>query len=80
MRVRARFCAVDDVCPTFAPLWQGYGLAHGSKRRHRPSTLALRAMMTILILFHTARYRHCKALYPEHVCRQRSAELPTLVS
>ena len=80
MSVRERFCAVDDVCHTFAPLWQRYCLAHSSKRRHRPSTLALRAIMTMLILLHTLRYRHCKALYPEHVCRQRSAALPTLVS
>ena len=80
MRVRERFCAVDDVCQPFAPVWHTYCRSHGTKRRNRSHTLALSEMRTILLLFHTAHSRHFKAFYTEHVCVQLSTEFPPLVS
>lgn len=79
MRVLELFCAVDDVCQAFEPVWHTHCLTDGVKQRHRTRTMALRAMMTILILFHQSQYRTFKAFYTEDVCEHLWSEFPTLV-
>ena len=80
MRVLDLFCAVDDVCQQFAPVWHTYRLSNGTKRRNRSPALALREMMTILIRFQTAHDRHFQAFSTEHVCVHLSTAFPNLVS
>lgn len=80
MSVLELFCAVDDFCQTFEPLWHTQCLATGSKQRNRARELALSESMTILILFHQSNYRTFKAFSTEHVCVDLCGEFPGLVS
>ncbi len=80
MNVLERFCAVDDFCLQFEPVWHKHCLTSGTTQRQRKRDLALSEIMTILILFHTAHYRTFKAFYTEYVCVHLSSEFPTLVS
>jgi hypothetical protein len=80
MSVLELFCAVDDFCRSFEPIWHNHCLTSGSKRRNRARVLALSEIMTILILFHQSHYRTFKAFYTEHVCVDLCGEFPHLVS
>jgi len=74
------FCAVDDFCQTFEPLWQKQLLSHGLQTRARARQLCLSEVMTIVIAFHQQRYRTFKHYYIEHVCGYWRAAFPRLVS
>jgi len=80
MSVLELFCAVDDFCRSFEPIWHTHCLANGAKQRIRARTLALSEIMTILILFHHSHYRTFKAFYTEHMCINLRHEFPTLLS
>jgi hypothetical protein len=72
------FCDIDDFCLLFEPLWERQLLE--TRRRHRPSTLCLSEVMTIITLFHASSYRNFKAYYTEHVMKQYAGAFPRLVS
>ena len=55
-------------------------LASGAVRRHKPGSLSLSELMTILVLFHASGYRDFKTFYTRHVAEQMSEEFPRLVS
>ena len=74
------FCAVDDFCRQWEPVWQQQQLASGLRQRQRTRQLCLSEIMTILIAFHSSGYRNFKTYYQEHVCRSWHAEFPGLVS
>jgi transposase len=74
------FCAVDDFCNIFEPLWHKQRLADGLKRRKRESQLCLSEMMTIQIAFHQSNYRNFKAFYLDKVSGEWEAAFPKLVS
>ncbi|MEC4746877.1 IS982 family transposase, partial [Methylomicrobium sp. Wu6] len=57
------FCLLDDFCRVFDLVWKRHLLASGAKRRHRPSTLSLSELMTLVILFHQLRFRQFKSFY-----------------
>lgn len=80
MSVLELFCAVDDFCQTFEPIWQQQCITSGIKQRHRARQLTTSEIMTILILFHQSHYRTFKAFYTEHVAVELRADFPTLVS
>ena len=80
MSVRELFCAVDDFCQQFESAWHQYCVTHGMKHRNRARPLALREIMTILIVFHQSHYRTCKAFYTKHVCVHLCREFPSRVS
>jgi hypothetical protein len=46
------FCDIDDFCSRFEPVWHQHLSAPAGKKRHRPSSLALSEVMTILVLCH----------------------------
>jgi hypothetical protein len=46
------FCDIDDFCSRFEPVWRQHLSAPAGKKRHRPSSLALSEVMTILVLCH----------------------------
>lgn len=58
----------DDFCQTFEPALQQHCLTSDTKQRHRTRALALREIMTILILFHQSHDRTFNAFYTEYVC------------
>jgi hypothetical protein len=74
------FCAVDDFCQIFEPLWHQQLLSDGRKRRQRSSQLNLSEMMTIQIASHQSHYRHFKAFYCDHVCQYWNEAFPNLLS
>jgi hypothetical protein len=74
------FCAVDDFCRTFEPLWQRKLLRLAPKQRHRCSSLALSEVMTIIIEFHLSGYRTFKDYYTKQVIKHQSHYFPRLVS
>lgn len=74
------FCHVDDFCQVFEPLWQRQLIGSGIKRRHRPRSLSLSEIMTILISFHRSYYRNFKHYYLDQVCEYWKDAFPDLVS
>lgn len=63
MSVLELFCAVDDFCRAFEPVWQREQLSSGAVRRRRARRLSTSEVMTIVILFHQAGYRNFKTFY-----------------
>lgn len=78
MDILPLFCDIDDFCLLFEPLW-GRRLLE-TRQRHRPSTLCLSEVMTIIVLFHASSYRNFKAYYTEQVLKQYAWAFPRLVS
>lgn len=74
------FCAVDDFCQIFEPLWHQQLLGDGRKHRQRQRQLCLSEIMTITIAFHQSDYRNFKAYYLEKVSLQWHQAFPKLVS
>lgn len=77
--VTALFCNVDDFCQSFVPHWNQTLLADGARKRLRPCSLSLSEIMTIVILFHSSRFRDFKHFYLSLLLLNRS-EFPGLVS
>jgi len=72
------FCSIDDFCLDFVPNYQNFLL--GSKKRNRPSKMALSEVMTIQVLFHLSGYRQFKTFYKGYVTHHLSSFFPNLVS
>lgn len=75
----ALFCNVDDFCQTFEPQLQQARLKNREIRRLRTGSLTLSEVMTIVILFHSSRFRDFKHFYLNLLTFHRSA-FPGLVS
>jgi Transposase DDE domain len=80
MNILPIFCDIDDFCLLFEPAWHHRLLADGAKHRHKPSTLALSEVMTILVLFHSSGYRDLKTFYMQYVQKHLARAFPRLVS
>ena len=75
------FCILDEFCKYLAPELKKHALdSRGKRRRNRPCLMSDSEVMTILVLFHTMRYRDLKAFYLGHVCRHMRNEFPKLLS
>jgi hypothetical protein len=60
------FCQFDDFCQAFYPHWHARLLrqeAQPAKKRGPQAGLADSEIMTILVLYHSSRFRHFKAFY-----------------
>jgi hypothetical protein len=73
------FCAVDDFCQFFQPLFEQRLLTSGARRRQRRPRLSLSEQMTIVIAFHASNYRDFKHYYLMLLHLHR-ADFPGLVS
>jgi hypothetical protein len=80
MDILTLFCSIDDFCRFFEPMWRKHLIKSQCARRHRPSSLALSEVMTIIVLFHQSGYRNFKTFYTEHVCKHLASDFPHLVS
>lgn len=74
------FCAVDDFCQVFVPVWRNQLLSVGEIQRQRERSLSISEIMTILIHFHQSHYRDFKAYYTNYVLERLQREFPGLVS
>jgi hypothetical protein len=74
------FCEIDDFCLVFEPVFKRKMLVDKPRLRNRPSMLSLSEVMTIIVLFHVAGYRHFKQFYLEKVCQELTEEFPNLPS
>jgi hypothetical protein len=80
MSVLELFCAVDDFCQAFEPVFRQHLLATNERRRQRASGLCLSEVMTIVIHFHQSHYRDFKSYYQQYVLVYLRQEFPGLVS
>ena len=74
------FCSVDDFCESFESQWKQQLLGSGLQLRHRPRSLSLSEIMTILIAFHQSCYRNFKTYYQAKVQTEWADAFPGLVS
>ncbi len=80
MNLTERYCHVDDFWQGYAPGYRQQQLSSGMRQRQRAGQLHESEIMTIMIHFHQAHYRHFKAYYNEHVPVHLQREFPQLVS
>ena len=73
------FCDVDDVYQQLARQ-QANGLPARTGQAVRQAGLCTSEIMTILIHFHQAHYRHFKAYYEQHVLKHLRREFPGAMS
>lgn len=73
------FCDVDDFCQAVQHETRKHLPATRGQRRRQPR-LSESEIMTLVIHFHQAGYRHFKDYYIEHVQKYLTAEFPHLVS
>lgn len=74
------FCAIDDFCKLFEPIWHQRLLAAAPKQRERPPQLCLSEVLTIIVGFHLSGYRTFKDYYTRQVRRHQLDDFPKLVS
>src|SRR5918912_765492 len=80
MNILPIFCEIEDFCLIFEPLWHRHLLQTGVARRHKPNSLALSEVMTILVLFHSSGYRDLKTFYTQYVQKHLMWAFPRLTS
>ena len=75
------FCILDEFCKFFAPELKKHTIqVPGKRHRNRPSRMSDSEIMTILILFHTRRFRDLKSFYLGYVCQHMRKDFPNPVS
>ena len=75
------FCILDEFCKYFEPELRRHTLEPPGKRhRDRPCRMSDSEIMTILVIFHTRRFRDLKSFYLNYVCKHMRAEFPHTVS
>ncbi len=73
------FCDVDDFCKMITNWPESRLLGRTNKPGPKPK-LCASEVMTIIIYFHTSRYRDFKTYYTQYVMRHLRSEFPNLVS
>ena len=75
------FCILDECCKYFTPELKKHLVdTSGKRHRNRPCRLSDSEVMTILVLFHTKRFRDLKSFYLGYVCQHMKKEFPHTVS
>ena len=74
------FCLIDDFCQEFEPAFERTQLEIGTRQRRRTGSLSLSELMTLVVLFHQARYRQFKLFYLTYARRFLHDAFPTLPS
>ena len=71
------FCIFDDFCKYFTPELKKHTLqVPGKRHRNRASRMSDSEIMTILVLFHTHRFRDLKSFYLGYICQHMRGEFP----
>jgi hypothetical protein len=79
MSILDLFCSVDDFWQRYEPVWRRTLLQAG-RQRLRLGQMHPSAIVTLLIWFHCAHDRTCKAFSTEHGGRHLCGEFPHLLS
>lgn len=75
------FCIFDDFCKYFTPELKKHTLqVPGKRHRNRASRMSDSEIMTILVLFHTHRFRDLKSFYLGYICQHMRGEFPHRIS
>ena len=71
------FCILDEFCKLFASELKKQTIqAPGKRHRNRSSRMSDSEIMTILVLFHTHRFRDLKSFYLGYVCQHMRKDFP----
>ncbi len=75
------FCVFDEFCLFFELELKKRAVSMSSKRyRNRPGRMSDSEIMTILILFHTSRFRDLKSFYLGYICQHMRRDFPAVIS
>ena len=75
------FCIFDDFCKYFTPELKKHTLqVPGKRHRNRASRMSDTEIMTILVLFHTHRFRDLKSFYLGYICQHMRGDFPHRIS
>ena len=75
------FCIFDDFCKYFTPELKKHTLqVLGKRHRNRASRMSDSEIMTILVLFHTHRFRDLKSFYLGYICQHMRGDFPHRLS
>lgn len=74
------FCRIDDFWKNFEPIGSSHLICSGQSIPKKPSSLWMSEVITILILFHSLRYRDFKTFDVCHLAIYLKKEFPCLVS
>ena len=75
------FCIFDDFCKYFTPELKKHTLQiPGKRHRNRASRMSDSEIMTILVLFHTHRFRDLKSFYLGYICQHMRGDFPHRLS
>ena len=75
------FCFLDEFCKYFEPELKKRAIsASGKLHRNRPGRMSDSEIMTILVLFHTSRFRDLKSFYLGYICQHMRKEFPHVIS
>ena len=75
------FCIFDDFCKYFTPELKKHTLqVPGQRHRNRASRMSDSEIMTILVLFHTHRFRDLKSFYLGYICQHMRGDFPHRIS
>mgnify|MGYP000989185173 CR=1 FL=1 len=75
------FCIFDDFCKYFTPELKKHTLqVPGKRHRNRASRMSDSEIMTILVLFHTHRFRDLKSFYLGYICQHMRGDFPHRIS
>ena len=75
------FCILDEFCRFFDPELKKRAVSVSGKRhRNRPCRMSDSEIMTILVLFHTSRFRDLKSFYLGYICQHMRKDFPTVIS
>ena len=75
------FCFLDEFCKYFEPELKKRAIStSGKQHRNRPGRMSDSEIMTILVLFHTSRFRDLKSFYLGYICQHMRKEFPHVIS
>ena len=75
------FCFLDEFCKYFEPELKKRAISTSGKlHRNRPGRMSDSEIMTILVLFHTSRFRDLKSFYLGYICQHMRKEFPHVIS
>ena len=75
------FCFLDEFCKYFEPELKKRAMSTSRKlHRNRPGRMSDSEIMTILVLFHTSRFRDLKSFYLGYICQHMRKEFPHVIS
>ena len=75
------FCFLDEFCKYFEPELKKRAISTSGKLHwNRPGRMSDSEIMTILVLFHTSRFRDLKSFYLGYICQHMRKEFPHVIS